>query len=75
MSNKHKNVCEELYHIEHFLILASAVTGCILISAFASLVGIPVGMKSSLVGLKICGITAAIKKYKSKIKKKRSMIK
>ena len=38
-----------------------------LISAFifASLVGIPIGITSSTVGLKICVITAGIKKHKS----------
>ena len=36
LSNKHKKVCTTLNYIEHFLILASAITGCILISAFAS---------------------------------------
>ena len=28
--------------ISHFLILASAITGCVSISSFASLVGIPI---------------------------------
>ena len=41
------------------------------ISAFASLVGIPIGIKSSSIGLKICEITAGIKQYKSIIKKKK----
>ena len=50
--------------------LISTVTGCVSISAFASLVGIPVGITSSAVGLKICVITAEIKKYKSRSKKK-----
>ena len=54
-----------LNYIEHLIILISAVTGCILISAFASLVGIPVGITSSAIGLKICIINAEIKKYKS----------
>ena len=36
-----------------------------------SLVGVPVGIASSAVGLKICAITAGIKKYKSIIKKNR----
>ena len=49
-------------YIEHLLILSSTVTGCISISAFASLVGIPIGITSSAIGLKICAITAAIKK-------------
>ena len=39
-------------------------------STFATLVGIPIGTTSSAIGLKICAITAAIKKYKSIIKKK-----
>ena len=41
------------------------------ISAFASLVGIPLGITSSAIGLKLCAITAGIKKYKSIIKKKK----
>ena len=53
------------------LIAISTITGCVSISAFASLVGIPVGIASSTIGLKICVITAGIKKYKSIIKKKR----
>ena len=43
----------------------------ILVWAFASLVGIPIGITSSVIGLKICVITAGIKKYKSIIKKKK----
>ena len=35
----------------------------------------PVGITSYAIGLKICTITARIKKYKSIIKKKRNMIK
>ena len=46
-------------------------TGCALTSAFSSLVGIPIGITSSAVGLKICTMTAGIKKYQSMIKKKR----
>ena len=37
---------------------------------FCSWVGIPVGIRSSAIALQICAITAAIKKYKSIIKKK-----
>ena len=33
MSRKHKKVCTTLNYIEHFLILASTITGCISISA------------------------------------------
>ena len=38
-------------------------------SAFASLVGIPIGITSSVIGLKIYAITAGIKQYKSIIQK------
>ena len=47
------------------------VTGCVFISAFASLVGIPRGITRSAVGLKICIITRWIKKCKSINKKKK----
>ena len=57
-SKKHKKVCTTLNYIEHFLILASTITGCISISAFASLLGIPIGNMSSAIGLKICEIAA-----------------
>ena len=42
MSRKHKKVCTTLNYIEHSLILASTITGCISISAFASLIGFPI---------------------------------
>ena len=71
MNKKHKKVCTTSNCIEHFLIFASTITGCVSISAFASLVGIPIGIASSTIGLKICVITAGIKKYKSIIKKKK----
>ena len=61
MSNKHKTICTTLNYIEHFLILASAVTGCISISAFASLLGIPIEITSSAKGLKTCAIIAGVK--------------
>ena len=70
-NKKHKKICTTLNYVEHLLILISAVTGCVSISAFASLVDIPIGFKSSAVGLKIYVITAGIKIYKSIIKKKR----
>ena len=52
-------------------ILALTVTGCVSISAFPSLVDIPVGITSSAVGLNICAVIAGIKKYKSMVKKKK----
>ena len=71
MCKKHKTICTILNYTEHFLILASAITGCVSISAFASSVVVSIGILSSAVGLKICAITAAIKKYQSIIKKKK----
>ena len=64
MSKKHKDVCTPLNYIEHFLILASTITGCISTSAFASLLGTPIGVTSSAILLKICAITAGSKRYK-----------
>ena len=71
MSKKHKKICTTLYYIEHFLILGSAITVCVFIFPFASLVVIPLGITSSTIGLKICAITGRIKKPKSIIKKKK----
>ena len=71
MSKKHKKVCTTLNYIECFFVLASTITGCISISDFASLIGIPLRTTSSEIGLKICAITAGIKKYKPIIKKKK----
>ena len=71
MSRKREKVCVTLNYIEHFLTLASAVTGCISLSAFSSLLGILIGITSSAIGLKMCAIAAGIKKYKSIIKKKK----
>ena len=60
-----------LNHIEHWLILICTVTGCVSISTFASLVGIPLWITSSAIGLKVSVITAGIKNYKSIIRKKK----
>ena len=68
---KHKKVCTALSYIEHFLILASTITGCVSISSFTYLVGTPIGITSSAIGLKICAMTAGIKMYQSIIKKKK----
>ena len=51
MSKKHKKVCWVLNYLEHLLVLVSTVTGSV--TGFASLVGIPVGITSSAIGLKI----------------------
>ena len=76
MSKKQKQVCRVLNYIEYLTILVSTVTGCVSISAFASLVGIAIAITTSATGLKIFAIAAGIKKYKSIIKKReRSIIK
>ena len=71
MSKKHEKVCRVSNYIGHSLILIYTVTGCVSISAFTSLVGIPVGIARSAIGLKGCVITAGIKKCQSMIKKKK----
>ena len=71
ISKKHKNICTTLNYIKHFPILASTITGCISISTFTSLIGIPIGITSSAIGLKIWTITTGIEKYQSIIKKKK----
>ena len=43
---KDKKVGKTLNYIEHFLILASTIAGCISISSFASLNTIPTGITS-----------------------------
>ena len=63
MNKKHKKVYKVLNYIEHLPIFISTVAGFVSISAFASLVGIPIGITSSAIGLKINVITAGIKKY------------
>ena len=76
MSKKHKAVCRVLNYIEHSLIITSAITECVSISAFDFLVGISIRITSSATGVKIFVITTGIKKYKSVNKeKRRSMIK
>ena len=63
-------------YIEKFLILAYTTTGCISISDFSSLTGVPIGNTSSAIALKIWAIAAGIKRCDSIIKKnKKTMIK
>ena len=60
MSKKHKQVCTTLSCIKYLFILGSMVTLyvqalqlCISVSDFASLVGIPIGITSTAIGIKI----------------------
>ena len=69
-SKKHKKVYRVLNYIEHSRIAISTISGWVSISAFASFV-ISIGIMSSAIELKICVITAEIKRYVSKKKKKK----
>ena len=69
ISKKHKKVCTTLNYIDHFLILAFKIAACVSISAFASLIGIPIKIESSAIELKRCAMSAGIKMYNSIIKK------
>ena len=71
MSKNQKKFCVTLNWIEHFLVLARwTITRWISISAFASLLGISIGITDTAIGLKICAIAAGIKNFKSVMKRK-----
>ena len=70
MSKKHKKVYTALNYTEHQLSLIFTVRGFVSMSGFA-LAGIHIGITSSEIELKICVITAGIKKYKSIIRKEK----
>ena len=59
ISKKPKKICTTLNYFEHSYI-TSTITGCILISAFAFLIAIPIRITSSAIELKICAITAGV---------------
>ena len=71
MSEKYKKTYKYLNYAENLLILSSIITGCVSISAYASLVDINLSITSFLVGINISAIIAGIRKYKSIIKKKK----
>ena len=72
MPRKHKKACTtQRIYIEHFIILAFTITGCISSSASTSLLGFPLEITGSAIGFKICAIATGIKKCKSIIKKKK----
>ena len=73
MSEKYKKTCKYLNYVQSLLILVSTGSVCVSISALGSLVCVLLGITSSIVGIKICAITAEIKKYKSIIKKKKKI--
>ena len=71
MSKKHKKFWGVFNYIDHLLIVISTITGCVSISGFTSLSGIPIAITSSAIGLKICAITAGTKRSKSITKKEK----
>ena len=62
ISEKHKMICTTLNYIEHFLVVASTITGYVSISTFASLLGITMQTESSAIKINICTKTPGIKK-------------
>ena len=74
MSEKYKKVCKLLNYFEHFLVFVFAVSDCVSISAFASLVGASLGIANCTVGLKNCTIITGLKSI-SQLYTEKSMIK
>ena len=65
---KHKKVCRILNYVEYLLILISTVSGCVFISAYYFLVGIPaIGLKISVITAGIVSIIKRKKKEHDKI--------
>ena len=49
MSKKHKKVCRVVNYVGYSHIVICTITGCVSISAFASLVAFPLGIASSAI--------------------------
>ena len=62
--------CRVVNYLDHFLVFVCVIMSYDSTSVFASLVGFAVDIASFAAGLKICPLTAAIKKYESIINKK-----
>ena len=69
MGQKHKKVFRPLNYFESVLAFVFTISGCVSISAFASLVGVSVSIVSSMI--KNFTITAVIKKHKLIVQKKK----
>ena len=77
--NQNELICkkyEKLYivsiYTEHLFIIISTITWYVTFSDFATLVGSAIRHTSSARGLKICLITAGIKKYDPWIQKRKA---
>ena len=62
MSEKRKKVYRVINYFEHCLIFVSALSSCVSVSELVLLAGVPVGIASSTVRLKICALTIEVKK-------------
>ena len=71
MGEKHKKTFKYLSYFEHFPILILTSTVCVSIYTFTSLVGVPVSIACSEVGINICASIVEIKNYESIIWKKK----
>ena len=61
--NQNKLISKNLQSFaDHLLTVISKITGCVTISDFASLIDVPTGITNSGIELKICAITAQVKK-------------
>ena len=58
MNEKHKNVCRCLNYFEKIFVFVFAVSRCVSISAFPSVLSVPASITNSAVGLEICATTA-----------------
>ena len=67
MNEKYKKTCKYLNYVEHLLVLASSIIGCVSISTFVSLVCILLDIASYSGGVKSL---QELKQYKSSIEKK-----
>ena len=69
ISGKLKKTHRYLNYVGNLLILFSAIAGCVSNCAFTSLVWVLLEITTTAIGIKMCAITAGIKKYNSVIKK------
>ena len=69
-----KEGCTTLNYVVHIVILVFTITDMFWFLLLLFLLGVPIGITNSAIGLKICATTARIEKYKSIIKKSRNSI-
>ena len=74
MNEKHKKFAGYWITLRIFLFLFLLSVVVFKIYAFVSLVGVPLGKTISAVGIKICAITAGIKKIFQSLRKKNTIV-